>query len=79
MKCRTLAGFGLGLITGVIAGGVIALLYAPKAGKVTRQLFKDAATDVADTVKEASNGVVATVRRAATGASRKRPAALKPR
>ncbi len=75
MKCRTLAGFGLGLITGV----VIALLYAPKAGKATRQLFKDAATDVADTVKEATSGVAATVKKAASGGRRKRPASVKTR
>ena len=34
-------GFGIGLLAGVVIGGAIALLYAPKSGKETRQLIKD--------------------------------------
>jgi len=34
-------GFGIGLLTGAVIGGVVALLYAPKTGKQTRQLIKD--------------------------------------
>ena len=34
-------GFGIGLLTGALIGGVIALLYAPKTGKETRQFIKD--------------------------------------
>ena len=45
-------GFGIGLLAGAIIGGVIALLYAPKTGKETRQLIKDKATEVVDAVKE---------------------------
>jgi gas vesicle protein len=62
-------GFGIGLLTGAVIGGVIALLYAPKTGKETRQMIKDKAssvvdavrgktTEVADEVKEKTTGVV---------------------
>ena len=51
-------GFGVGLLSGAIIGGIIALLYAPKTGKETRQLIKDKATEVADTVKEKTLGAV---------------------
>jgi len=71
------AGFGLGLLTGAVIGGVIALLYAPKSGKVTRQLLKDAVEEVADTVKETASDVADTVREAASEASRKGQAAVK--
>jgi gas vesicle protein len=39
-------GFGVGLLAGVVIGGVIALLYAPRSGKETRQLIKDKVTRV---------------------------------
>ena len=29
-------GFGIGLLTGVVIGGVVALLYAPRSGKESR-------------------------------------------
>jgi gas vesicle protein len=48
-------GFGVGLLAGAVIGGVIALLYAPKTGKETRQLIKDKATDVVDAVKGAAS------------------------
>jgi gas vesicle protein len=51
-------GFGIGLLTGAVVGGVIALLYAPKTGTETRQLIKDKAASVVDAVKEKSSGVV---------------------
>ena len=57
MEGKTLAGFGIGLIAGAIIGGVIALLYAPQSGKKTRQLIKDKATEVVDTVKEETGEV----------------------
>ncbi len=70
-------GFGIGLLTGAIIGGVIALLYAPKAGKETRQLIKDKATEVVDTLKEKTSGVIDTVKEAASEAGRKGQAAVK--
>ena len=51
-------GFGIGLLAGAVIGGVIALLYAPKTGKETRQLIKDKATEVVDAVKEKTTGAV---------------------
>jgi len=70
-------GFGIGLLVGAVIGGVIALLYAPKTGKETRQLIKDKATKVVDTVKEATSGVIDTVKESASEASRKGQAAVK--
>ena len=72
----TLAGFGIGLLAGAVIGGVIALLYAPKTGKETRQLIKDKATKVVDTLKEKTSGVMDTVKEAASEASRKGQAAV---
>jgi gas vesicle protein len=69
-------GFGIGLLTGAVIGGVIALLYAPKTGKETRQLIKDKATDVVDAVKDKTIGVVDAVRDAASEANRKGQAAV---
>ncbi len=70
-------GFGIGLVTGAVIGGVIALLYAPKTGKETRQLIKDKTTQVVDAVKEKTSGVIDTVKEAASEASRKGQAAVK--
>ena len=70
-------GFGIGLLVGAAIGGVIALLYAPKTGKETRQLIKDKATEVVDTVKEKTSGVIDTVKEAASESSRKGKAAVK--
>jgi len=69
-------GFGIGLLTGAVIGGIIALLYAPKTGKETRQLIKDKTIEVVDTVKEKTSGVVDTVKEAASEASRKGQAAV---
>jgi len=69
-------GFGIGLLTGAIIGGVIALLYAPKTGKETRQLIKDKAIEVADTAKEKASEVVDTVKEKVSEASRKGQAAI---
>lgn len=71
MNKDNVTGFGIGLLTGVIIGGVIALLYAPKSGKETRQLIKDKATGVIDAVKEKTGEVTGTVQDAASEASRK--------
>jgi gas vesicle protein len=69
-------GFGVGLLAGAVIGGVIALLYAPKTGKETRQLIKDKATAVIDAAKEKTSGVIDTVKEAASEASRKGQAAV---
>ncbi len=69
-------GFGVGLLAGAVIGGVIALLYAPRSGKETRQLIKDKATEVVDAVKGKTNGVMDTVKDATSEASRKGQAAV---
>jgi gas vesicle protein len=70
-------GFGIGLLTGAIIGGVIALLYAPKTGKETRQLLKDTATEVVETVIDKTSGVIDTVKEAASDANRRGQAAVR--
>ena len=52
MGSKTFKGFGAGLLTGAVIGGVIALLYAPQPGKKTRQQIKDKATEIIDEVDE---------------------------
>ena len=69
-------GFGIGFLAGAVIGGVIALLYAPKTGKETRQLIKDKAVDVADAVKFKTIEGVDAVKDAASEASRKGQAAV---
>lgn len=51
-------GIGIGLVAGAAIGGIIALLYAPKTGKDTRDLIKDKATDAVDAVRTKTTGVV---------------------
>ena len=73
-------GFGIGLLTGAVIGGVIALLYAPKTGKETRQLIKDKVaevTEVVDAVKGKTTEVVDAVKESASEVSRKGQAAVK--
>ena len=70
-------GFGIGLLSGALIGGVIALLYAPKTGKETRQLIKDKVIGVVDAVREKTSGVVDTVKEEASEASQKGQAAVK--
>ena len=70
-------GFGIGLLTGAVIGGVIALLYAPKSGKETRQMIKDKATAVVDAVKEKTGEVIDTVTESASEASRKGQAVVR--
>ena len=77
MESQTLEGFGIGLLTGAFIGVAIALLYAPKSGKETRQLIKDKTTEVVDTVKEETSGVIDTVKEAVSEVGRKGQAAVK--
>jgi gas vesicle protein len=44
-------GVCIGLVSGAVIGGVIALLYAPKSGTETRQIIKDNATKIMNTVR----------------------------
>ena len=71
MNKDNVIGFGIGLLTGAVIGGVIALLYAPKSGKKTRQIIEDEATEIVDTVKKETSGVMDTVKEAVSEAERK--------
>ena len=76
MNTDNAIGFGIGLLAGAVIGGAIALLYAPKSGKETRQLIKDKTTEVVEVVKEKTSGVMDAVKESASEASRKGQAAV---
>ena len=64
-------GFGVGLLSGVIIGGIIALLFAPQSGKETRQMIKNKATGMVDAIKgkaEEANEAVESVKEKTTRA-----------
>jgi len=44
--------FGIGLILGLAVGVALGFLFAPRTGKETRELVKDKASDVSETVKD---------------------------
>ncbi|MEB3286289.1 MAG: YtxH domain-containing protein [Vampirovibrionales bacterium] len=44
--------FILGLFTGVLAGGVLGLLFAPKSGEETREDLEDLAKRLPDEIKD---------------------------
>jgi gas vesicle protein len=76
MNRDNVIGFGIGLLAGAAIGGVIALLFAPKTGKETRQIIRDKAVEVVDTAKEKTGELMDTVRDAASEANRKGHAAI---
>jgi gas vesicle protein len=76
MNKDNVIGFGVGILTGAVIGGVIALLFAPKTGKETRQLIKDKTTAVIDAAREKTSSVIDTVKEAASEANRKGQAAV---
>ncbi|MBN1369138.1 MAG: YtxH domain-containing protein [Dehalococcoidaceae bacterium] len=69
-------GFGIGLLTGVIVGGVAAVLYAPTSGKATRRMLMKKTSEAVDAVKEKTSEAVDTVKEAASVANRKGHAAV---
>ena len=69
-------GFGIGLLAGAVIGGTIALLYAPRSGKETRQIIKDKANEAVDTAREKTEEVINTVRSAACEAKWKGEAVI---
>jgi len=46
------SGFGIGLILGIAVGAALGFLFAPRSGKETREMVKDKAVDVSETVKD---------------------------
>jgi gas vesicle protein len=56
-------GFNLGnnaawFLTGALIGAAVAILYAPKSGKETRQFLADKVQQSKDAVSESSNNIV---------------------
>ncbi len=70
-------GFGIGILSGAVIGGVIALLFAPQSGKETRRMIKDKVTNVVDAVKENTSDVIDTAKETASEASRKGQAVVR--
>jgi len=77
MESKNLEGFGIGLVAGVIIGGVITLLYAPKSGAETRQLIKERAVEAVETLKEGAGEVIDKVKETASELERKGQGAIK--
>ena len=53
-------GFGIGFLVGAVIGATLGLLFAPQAGKETREQIKERATEVVEKTK----GKVAEIRHA---------------
>ncbi len=69
-------GFGIGFLTGAVIGGVLALLFAPKSGKETRQAIQDKTGEVVDALKGKTEEAMDLVKDAGSEVSRKGQAAL---
>jgi gas vesicle protein len=52
MDKEKLVSFGIGIGTGLLIGSILCILYAPKAGKETRQDIKDKTQELIQRVKE---------------------------
>jgi gas vesicle protein len=56
MNNESMKHLGIGLLAGSVIGGVFALLYAPMSGRETRELIKNKASSVMETLKK-GNGI----------------------
>jgi gas vesicle protein len=52
MDKEKLASFGIGIGTGLLIGGILGILYAPKKGSETRAIVRDKAGKFAAKVKD---------------------------
>jgi gas vesicle protein len=52
---RSVVRFLLGLVTGAVFGGVLALLFAPSSGDETRARLQESYTHIRNEVKEAAS------------------------
>lgn len=52
MNKDNLASFGIGIGVGLLIGGILGILYAPKSGTETRQIIKDKAVELKEKAKE---------------------------
>ena len=48
----SMPGFAIGFTVGIAVGLALGFLFAPRSGKETRELVKDKAVDVSETVKD---------------------------
>lgn len=71
MNRDNVAGFGIGILAGAAIGGVIALLYAPRSGKETRELLKSKAVETAGNVRDFATDTADRVKFVAAEAGRK--------
>lgn len=76
MNKNIVIGCGIGLVTGVVVGGILALLFAPESGKETRKLIGDKTNEVMKSVESKASGVIDTVKDTASEVSRKGQAAV---
>jgi gas vesicle protein len=67
VKNEQWSNFAYGILAGAVIGGVVALLFAPKSGKETRELIRDKSGDVFETVKRKVGDVRQTVGTKITG------------
>lgn len=51
MDKEKLASFGIGIGTGLLIGGILGILYAPKSGKETRAIIKEKAAKVKNKIE----------------------------
>jgi gas vesicle protein len=52
MNRDNLISFGIGLGTGILIGGILGVLFAPKSGIETRQIIKSKAAELKDKAKD---------------------------
>jgi gas vesicle protein len=52
MERKDYTELGIGFLVGALVGGVFALLYAPKKGSETREIIRNKAVEVRDTVRD---------------------------
>jgi gas vesicle protein len=55
MNKETATALGVGVITGFLAGAVVALLYAPKTGTETREIIRGRAISLRDAIAKKAN------------------------
>lgn len=62
---NTIGKIAIAAAAGVVAGGVLGLLFAPDKGANTRNKITDSGKKLTDTVKEKMNGLKVNIRRKA--------------
>ena len=76
MNKDRVVGFGIGLLTGAVIGGVVALLLAPQSGEETRKMIGNEATGAIEAVREKTGGVIDTIKQAESEATRRGQASI---